>query len=390
MCRSRGRPRAKADVDDILKLRCLHYEWTKIASILGISRATLYRRLEEEGISPNDYTPLTDDQLDEVVISIKHDHPNDGEVLLKGHLLRQGIRVSRQALRNAIHRVDHENTVARRHTAIRRRIYSVPYPNYIWHIDSHHKLIRWRIITHGAVDGYSRCITYLKSSDNNRACTVQGIFCEGVSRFGLPDHIRSDHGGENIDVWRSMIASHDFDYTCVITGSSVHNERIERMWRDVHRCVTSIFTDVFRKMEQDQVLDPLNEVDLYCLHYIYLPRINRSISEFQESWNNHGLSSEGAMSPHQLHFEGMNCLVQNCDSFTGSTQINNMSDVETSQVDRVSVPRIIFIPCTALEQNLRSSISPLELTPDHGRTLYNQTIQIVGQHLAPGCDQCIV
>ena len=37
-----------------------------------------------------------------------------------------------------------------------------------------------------------------------------------------------------------MIANHENDYSCVITGSSVHNERIERLWRDVHRCVASI------------------------------------------------------------------------------------------------------------------------------------------------------
>ena len=52
--------------------------------------------------------------------------------------------------------------------------------------------------------------------------------------------VRSDHGGENVDVWRYMIANHENDYSCVITGSSVHNERIERLWRDVHRCVASI------------------------------------------------------------------------------------------------------------------------------------------------------
>ena len=372
------------DADDIQDLRHLNFKWTKIASILGISRATLYRKLEEEGISSNDYSSLTDSQLDEVIISIKRDHPNDGEVLLKGHLLRQGIRVPRQALRNAIHRVDHENTVARRRIAVRRRIYSVPHPNYMWHIDSHHKLIRWRIITHGAVDGYSRCITYLKSVDNNRAATVLQIFCDGVSRFGLPDCIRSDYGGENVDVWRSMIASHNNDYSCVLTGSSVHNERIERMWRDVNRCVTSTFADTFRILEQDQILDPLNEVDLYCLHYLYIPRINKAISEFQESWNNHALSSEGAMTPYQLHLEGLHHMIQNFDH-----DVSALVNVDISHIvgDHVNVPRISFAPCVALEQILLS-INPLETTLDHGRTLYNHIIHIVGQHLDVGCSHC--
>lgn len=69
----------------------------------------------------------------------------------------------------------------------------------------------------------------------------------------------------------------------------------ERMWRDVHRCIASTYADTFRNLESEDLLDPLNEVDLYCLYYIFLPRINKSISEFQKSWNHHALSSEGSM-----------------------------------------------------------------------------------------------
>ena len=52
---------------------------------------------------------------------------------------------------------------------------------------------------------------------------------------GLPNQIRSDLGGENVDVWRSMVEQHS-TMACVITGSSTHNQRIERLWRDVCWC----------------------------------------------------------------------------------------------------------------------------------------------------------
>ena len=149
--------------------------------------------------------------LDEVIRSIKQDHPNDGEVLMQGHLLRQGIRVPRQALRNAIHRVDHTNVVARKCSVVRHRIYSVPHPNCMWHMDGHHKRIRWRFVIHGAIDGFSRTVIYLKCADNNRAPTVLEFFCEGVPRFGLPDCVHSDHGGKNVGVWRYMLLTHNMD-----------------------------------------------------------------------------------------------------------------------------------------------------------------------------------
>ena len=108
------------DVDEILELRQLGFSWTKIASVIGISRSTLYRRLEAAGINPSDYTPISEDDLDSKIRSIKIDHPNDGEVLMRGHLLRIGIRVTRRALRESIHRVDHAGTVRHQLHVVRR------------------------------------------------------------------------------------------------------------------------------------------------------------------------------------------------------------------------------------------------------------------------------
>ena len=71
--------------------------------------------------------------------------------------------------------------------------------------DGHHKLIRWRIVTHGGIDGYSRMIVYLCASTNNRASTVHSLFMEAVERFGLPSRVRSDEGGENVMVARHML-----------------------------------------------------------------------------------------------------------------------------------------------------------------------------------------
>ena len=48
----------------------------------------------------------------------------------------------------------------------------MPGPNSLWHVDGHHKLIRWKIVIHGGIDGFSREIVYLKAAANNRSETV--------------------------------------------------------------------------------------------------------------------------------------------------------------------------------------------------------------------------
>ena len=55
-----------------------------------------------------------------------------------------------------------------------------------------------------------------------------------------------------------------------LAGSSTRNQRIERLWRDVYRCVASTYHSLFHSMEAIGVLDPDNEVDLMVLQCIYL------------------------------------------------------------------------------------------------------------------------
>lgn len=55
------------------------------------------------------------------------DHSNDGEVLMQGHLVNQGIKVPPQKLQNAPHHDDHSHIVACWNSVIHRRVYYVPH-----------------------------------------------------------------------------------------------------------------------------------------------------------------------------------------------------------------------------------------------------------------------
>ena len=117
------------------------------------------------------------------------------------------------------------------------------------HLDGHHKLIKWRIVVHGVIDGYSRVVVFLKASTNNRASTVLQLFLAATQVFHYPRRIRTDYGTENVEVARNMLNRYGPASHPVLTGQSVHNQRIERLWREVHNYVcVCVYTHIISKL----------------------------------------------------------------------------------------------------------------------------------------------
>ena len=86
---------------------------------------------------------------------------------------------------------------------------------------------------------------FLKVSTNNNASTVLSAFVTAVDEFGLPSRIRIDREGENYLVSQFMQEHPErgLDRHSVIAGRSVHNERIEKLWRDLYSgCICFFYT----------------------------------------------------------------------------------------------------------------------------------------------------
>ena len=165
---------------------------------------------------------------------------------------------------------------------------------------------RWRFVVHGGIDGHSRMIVYLRCSTNNLATKVYDCFLSAVDSFRLPSRVRSDKGTENVDIARYML-SHPLrgpDRGSHIGGRSVHNQRIERLWRDVFSGCLHVFYHLFYDLEECEMLDASNELHLFALHFVYIPRINQNLKLFTQGHNRAPISTERGKSPLQLWIRG--------------------------------------------------------------------------------------
>ena len=62
-----------------------------------------------------------------------------------------------------------------------------------------------------------------------------------------------------------------------LTGSSVHNCRVERTHRDTYSGVLVLYACIFEELEDEGYLDPLQDEHIFCLHYSFIPRINNPL-----------------------------------------------------------------------------------------------------------------
>ena len=162
--------------------------WCSIAQLTGVYERTIQRRRIEFGIEPN-FLRFTDSDLDNHVREILQLTPYSGETYIRGGLKVRRVLVQRQRVRESPERVDPIGRSVRRRYAICCRVYNVRGPNHLWHMDSNHKIMSWRFVIHGCIDGFSRTVIYLKCCTNNRADTVLQLFESGVEQFGLPSRV---------------------------------------------------------------------------------------------------------------------------------------------------------------------------------------------------------
>lgn len=201
-------------------------------------------------------------------------------------------QIPRYRLRDILHMHDADGVKTRKLGRLHRRVYHVNYPNEIWHIDTNHKLIRWGFVIAGAIDGFSRLVTVLHCLDNNRAESLFSLFLLGTENFGTPSRVRTDMGMENSKIAEYMYTKRGPNG--IIAGKSTHNQRIERLWRDVYNGVLVHYYQLFTFMEEENILNVLNPLHKYALHHVFKHKINEKLDIWRGAWASHRIRTVGS------------------------------------------------------------------------------------------------
>ncbi|XP_065842634.1 uncharacterized protein [Oscarella lobularis] len=364
-----------------------------MATMLGCSERTVHRRLREAGLSVSrSFTDISDEELEEAVADVNRHFSRHGYRLVTAHLHSRGIRVPRRRVRECLSLVDPEGVALRWGNTIHRRTYNVAGPNALWHVDGLHALIRWGLVIHGGIDGYSRMPVYLQCSANNRSTTVMQCFQRAIGEFGIPSRVRGDRGRENIAVAEWMIATLGAGRGSYIAGRSVHNQRIERFWRDVTVASAGTFREIFYYLESENLLDPDSPADLFCLHYVFIPRIQESLDCFRSAWAHHRMSTERGRTPMQLFVSGVlgGLLPHFHHSYDASDGdaididhygIDWNGPIPEDVGDSVPVEDLPEIISDEALERLRVTIDPLRDDEEYGIALYRSVADFVDEHM---------
>ena len=388
-----GRPSFLIQPEMLEDLLELGFSKQRIGRLLGVSRWTIYRRVQEYGLyHVSAFSDLSDAEIDEKIRGYINRHGRTtGEVFLMGYLRSLGIHVPRRRLRASITRIDPANVALRWGAAVYRRCYQVPWANSLWHLDGHHSLIRWSLVIHGCIDGFSRRIIFLHCSANNLATTVLNLFHSAVERDGgiWPSRIRVDYGVENVLVCEAMVENRGADRGSFIAGPSTHNQRIERLWRDVFRCVCHYYYYVFYGMEDSEILDTSNSLHMFALHFVFLPRINQALQEYLEAFNHHKMRTARNWSPYQMWVNNM----MNPDNPLSSGGPDNVPEnVEFYGYDPHGPPpfedsnnNIVVEPLSIananeIEAELLQVIDPLMPSVQMGIDIYEEVLDLLGNY----------
>ena len=174
-------------------------------------------------------------------------------------------------------------------------MYSTVGPNHVWHIDGYKKLKPFGFCIHGAVDGYSRRVMWLKvGQSNNDPRVIAKYYIDCVQEIGGTARIiRADCGTENV-----YVAGFNNDSESFVYRKSCSNQRIEAFWGMLRKSCIDWWICFFKDMRDIGLFCDGDELQVECLKFCCMGVIQDELSHFRSLWNLHRIRrSTNAESP---------------------------------------------------------------------------------------------
>ena len=151
---------------------------------------------------------------------------------------------------------------------------------------------RYGFCIHGAIDGYSRRIMWLKvGRTNNNPRVVASYFLECVKELGgVPRIIRGDQGTENVNVaamqrfFRCDAQDSFAGEKSFLYGRSVSNQRIEAWWGFLRKSETDWWINFFKDLRAQGLFNDSDLIQVECLSFCFMPVIEDELSRVADEW----------------------------------------------------------------------------------------------------------
>ena len=200
----------------------------------------------------------------------------------------EGIYVPRLFVQLYLKEIDPEGCDHRKRHKLKRREYQNPGPNSAWHMDGYDKIKPWGFPIHGAIDGYSRKVLWLKvTRSNNNPDNIAKFYLESVETIkGCPKILVTDLGTEN-GTAASIQCYFQEDSNAHRYVPSPRNQRIECWWSQFHRVRASWWRLFFQDLADQNKYDGTLEIHKEALWYCFSDLLQKDLDFVKNHWNSH-------------------------------------------------------------------------------------------------------
>ena len=177
-----------------------------------------------------------------------------------------------------------------------------------------------------------------------------------------------------------------------VQGPSTANERIERLWRDAFSKALCSFYNLFLHMEENEILKRDNEIHLFCLQYVFLPRIDAFLQDWKNGWNNRPSRALRGLSPDTTWKLDLEEKVQTRPQLTValSNAVHPPVDVVQNAKAELGIPdntgqflspRVANPLDQDAQERLRQSVNVLQLSDSLGMDMYIEVYRFIQSEL---------